>query len=272
MTQAQKVIKYLAIALAIFIIVNIISAILFGLYFFSNFLGLKKSENVATSEMHEITTNIEINKVDKLKIDLAYSTFRIQKGDTLKVEANSSSISCKQNNNKLEIIEKGHNWFSNKNSNELIIYIPENTNLKDVEIQAGAAEIYIDELETNKLDFELGAGKVQIGKLNVFNEADMDCGAGKVEILSGTINDLDLDAGTGKISLNSKLTGKSDIDAGIGTIDIDLTDSLENYTMKVSKGIGTINMDGKELSDNEQYGNGESYIKIDGGVGSINIK
>lgn len=49
MTSAQKVIKYAAMAFAIFLIVNIISAIIIGLYILGNAFGLVNSmENTIT--------------------------------------------------------------------------------------------------------------------------------------------------------------------------------------------------------------------------------
>lgn len=75
----------------------------------------------------------------------------------------------------------------------------------------------------------------------------------------------------GKLSITSKLTGNNDIDAGIGKLDIHLTDGTDNYTIKVSKGIGSITVDGKEAKDGSIYGNGLTDIKIDGGIGAINI-
>lgn len=42
MSIAQKIIKYLALAFAIFLIVTIFSGILTGIYTMSNILGLKK--------------------------------------------------------------------------------------------------------------------------------------------------------------------------------------------------------------------------------------
>ncbi len=57
-----------------------------------------------------------------------------------------------------------------------------------------------------------------------------------------------------------------------GKLDLNLTDGTENYTIKVSKGIGSITIDGKETIDNRTYGTGKTYIKIDGGVGAIDIK
>ena len=42
--------------------------------------------------------------------------------------------------------------------------------------------------------------------------------------------------------------------------------------VNISKGIGSISLDGKDLKDEEKIGTGSSLVKIDGGVGSIEIK
>ncbi len=271
MSTLQKVIKYLALAFAIFIIVSIISGILYGFYGLSNVLGLKKSKKEYTENLEEIAMNIEDSQVSKLKIDLEYSNLKIQKGETFKSESNSSDITCIQKNNQLVIQEKNHNWFSRNNASELVVYIPENMLFDEIKIEAGAGEVYIETLEAKELDFEIGAGKVAVQNLEVSRQAKIDGGAGKVEILSGTINDLDLDMGVGEFILKSKLTGRNDIDSGVGRLDIDLTDNTENYTIKVEKGLGSIRIDGKEVENNKVYGDGETYISIDGGVGSIII-
>ena len=72
--------------------------------------------------------------------------------------------------------------------------------------------------------------------------------------------------------MNAKLTGRNDVSAGVGKINFNLIDGTENYKIKVNKGIGSITIDGKETTDGNEYGNGETYIDIDGGVGAIEIK
>lgn len=272
MTTLQKVIKYLALALAVFIIVNIISAILFVFYGFANVLGLAKSKEVNISSLEEISTNFENSDIATLKIELEYSNLTIKKGDTFKAQSNSSDISCTQNNNQLVVKEKSHNWFAKNKASDLIVYIPENTMFDTVKIEAGAGEIKIEDLKTQKLSFKIGAGKVEIQNLEVTKQAKIDGGAGKVDILAGTINDLDLDMGVGSFSLAATLTGKNDIDAGVGKLDINLTDGTQNYTIKADKGIGAIIIDGKEVGNNTEHGNGDTYIDIDGGIGSISVK
>ena len=195
----------------------------------------------------------------------------IKTGANFKIETNNPQIACKQNSNQLVIKEK-HKWFSTKNDNDLIIYIPKEMMLETVEIDTGAGNVTIEKLETKKISFDIGAGEVKMKHLHVTEEAKIDSGAGKVEILSSSIKNLDLDVGVGKFILNAKLSGKNDIDAGVGELDINLTDGIENYTIRANKGIGSISLAGKEVSENIKYGEGDTYIEIEGGIGAIDIK
>lgn len=269
MTVAQKVIKYLAIAFAMFLIVSIISAILSVLFGLRGILGLKKEDSSYSKEMS--ITNFENTNILVLDIDIAYTNLTIKTGENLKVETNNSNINFKQDNTNLQIKEKSYNWFSKSNNGELILYIPENIEFDKVKINTGAGKIIIDNITTKNLSFELGAGEAKVKSLNVLNDADIEGGAGKMDVLSGTINNLDFDMGVGEVNLAIKLTGKSKIDAGVGNLNIDINGRKDDYEIKTSKGLGSIKIDGKEISNDTIYGNGVNYIEVDGGVGNITI-
>lgn len=269
MTLTQKIIKYLALSFAIFLIVTIISGILGGLYALSGVLGLKKEDETIKGEMSMI--DFENSDVATLDIDVAFTNLIIKKGDLLLAETNNRNINCKQNNQNLQIKEKQHSWFSGNNKGDLVVYIPENLKFEKVKINAGAGKIQIENINTENLYLELGAGETTIEKLNVTKDCKIESGAGKVSILSGNINELDLDMGIGKFEVTSALTGDSKINAGIGSLELNVQGEKENYTIKASKGLGSIKIDGKETVDDVRYGSGINTIKIDGGVGSINI-
>lgn len=270
MTTLQKIIKYLAIAFAIFLIINIMSAILFGLYSITWITGLSSKEETSYREM--VVTEFEHKDVEILNIEIPLSNVVIKNGNDFKVESNNNNIICKQTNNKIiSIEEENFSWFIKNNGGEIVIYIPEDLTFDKVKISAGAGKINIDKINTNELSFEIGAGDTRIEELNVTDKADIEGGAGKVIISSGTINNLDLDMGIGKAEISAKLTGNTDIDAGVGELDIKIKDKKENYKIKTSKGIGKITIDGESISNDTLYGYGENYIKIDGGIGSIKV-
>lgn len=272
MTTAQKVIKYIATAFAVFLIFTIISAILSGGYALLRAFGLiHANENTITEDLKVISS--EVKEVSTLKIDLACTNLEIKAGDTFKVETNNLQVTFEEENGRVKIKEKNQNWLNNNNrTSNLIIYIPENMiAIDETKIETGAGKINIEKLNTQGLYLELGAGDVHIENVMATQEAKIDGGVGRTELKSCEINNLKANLGMGEFVFSGKLTGKSEIDSGVGAINIDLIDNKENYTIDVSKGIGNVTLDGQKLEMDRVYGTGENYLDIDGGIGEIKI-
>ena len=265
MTSTQKIIKYCAIAFAIFLIVTIISAILSGIYGLANVLGLRKE---TSKELNDMTLSNDLTTY--LDVDISYSNLNIKVGKYFIAQTNNDNIQCKQDGNKLKIKEKKLNWFSKNKNEDLTIYIPENLQFEEVKINNGIGNVNIENLTTEKLKLNLGAGKTTIKSINA-NQADIDTGAGKFTIESGNISNLDFDMGVGETNVTAKITGKNKIDTGVGSFNLKLLDSQENYRFDVEKGIGKITIDGKSILDDKIIGNGKNFIKISGGIGKIKI-
>lgn len=264
MSRIQKVIKYLAISFAIFLIVSIISSIMYGIISLTNIFS--NSDNV--TNLNEVKINNDISSLD---IDLSNVNVTIKKGNKFKIETNSDNINYRVVENNLFINQKDDNWFNRKVNSDLIVYVEKNFVFDFVLIENGAGNLEINDLSTNELELDLGAGKVTIDKLTVLKEASIDGGAGEVNISNSSINNLDLDMGIGKVLISSTLTGNSEIDAGIGEVDLNLLDKEDNYKINIDKSIGEIIIDGNKVDDENSYGNGLNTIDISGGIGSINI-
>lgn len=266
MNQIQKVIKYLAIAFALFLTFSIISGIMYGVMSIGNLFddGQVVTEQLKSLEISEDTLVLDI--------DVTSSNITIKVGDTFKVETNNKNITSKQDNNKLYIKEKKHNWFSSSKNTELVVSIPSDFIFDEVAIESGTGKVSIETLSTKKLDLDLGAGKVEIDTLTVLEEAKIDGGAGEMIITSSDIHNLDLDMGVGRLSLTCKLTGTNKIDSGVGEVNLSFLGTLEDYQIKLDKGLGTATLNGKNMNDNTNYGTGKNTLTIDGGVGSIQVK
>lgn len=281
MTSIQKIIKYAAIAFAIFLIVTIISTIL-GLFY--AITGVLVSDNDTNGSTHteevnviEIrnenmeTVNIANSNIGNLEIDLFYTNLLIKSGNELKFESNNTNIMCQQKNDTLKISEKKHDWFSKNNDEISTLFLPETMVIEKFKINAGAGKITIDKLITNELSFELGAGETVINSLNVLQNCKLEGGAGKITINSGVINNFNLDMGVGEANVTARLINQSEINAGVGSLNLNLEGTKEEYTLKVNKGIGSIKVNSEEAQDATVIGNGPNYIKVDGGIGSIKI-
>lgn len=266
MTTFQKIIKYFALCLALSIIINIV----YGGVLIVSEIG--SALNITSSTIDEnYNENEFINSLEPtLTIDLDTANLELTVGDKLLAESNNQYITCTQNGNNIFIIEKNHNWFK-KNKNKVTIFVPKDIVFESVNIKTGAGKIDASQINSKNLSLEMGAGKVLIKSLTISTKAKIDGGVGKVEILSGQINNLDLEIGIGKFTLNTILTGNNKIEAGIGNLMLNLTDDLDNYRIKVEKGIGSINIDGKSTTNNTSYGSGNNTLEIEGGIGSINV-
>ena len=254
MSEGQKWIKIGAIALAVFIILIIINAILF-------LFGIIGGFGRGTKDFSEYYSNI-----NSIEIDVNASSVNIVKGDSFLVEAKGVSQNFKVNNrrNTLEIEEDAF-WFFNNNSGEITIYVP--SNLNELVIDGGSGEIKIEDITTNKLELDLGAGLININN-STFNNSDIDGGVGVLNANNTTFTNLSLDSGVGEVNISGNIYGNSEIDGGIGEINLNLSnESL--YRFIVDKGLGDISVNGTSISGT--YGNGENVIDIDNGIGAVNI-
>ena len=230
MTATQKVIKYLAISFAVFLIFTIVSAILGGIYGVVNIVGINKDKD--DKEVQDI--NLDINDdTAYLSIDVYYTNVVIETGDQFLAKTNNKNIQCKQNGNKLVIKEKKKSWFSTKNRGELVITIPQDLKFEKVKINTGAGRLKIENINTDKLDFDLGAGETIIDNI-VADSLRIDTGVGELSIRSGEINDFDFDMGVGSSDITAKLTGEGKISTGIGELDLNILGSKDNYEIKVN--------------------------------------
>lgn len=275
MTTFQKIIKYGAIGFAIYLCLMIISMILFGITaIFGITTGLEFFENRDSSAMVKKWEQ-EYTNITDLDIDLSIGKLTIKKGSTLKVEASnvSEQFRCEARGNQLKIEDqKVYTMFNNNREvvPEIIIYLPETIEWKEVMIKTGMNETNIEYLKADKVNLKMGVGKYQIDNL-IAKYAKIEAGAGEANILNSEMEELKLDGGIGKLVLSSKITKTADIDCGVGKMVLNLLGEPNDYKIKGSKGLGNFEIDGKKIRDHETIGNGDVTVKVDAGVGETSI-
>ena len=267
MTTFQKIIKYLALAFAIFLSVSIIGGIITGLTGISFLTSRNDAETVG--EMQNFLIDGEISS---LSVDLSGAEFIIQTADKFEIESNHKYISVKTDNGKLRISETKRFFAVSPKGVTVILSVPKDFVFDKAMIDTGAGKVEIETLACDVLELSLGAGKADIKNLTANSNANIDGGAGELNIDGGKLCNLDLDMGVGKLTLKSRIEGKSDLDYGVGETDLILLGSKDDYKIELDKGIGEARLDGESMRDDSVYGSGENFIQIDGGIGEINIE
>lgn len=264
MTTVQKIIKYLAIAFAIFLSISIIAGICSALFTIANLFGADTESEIVKQSVGSDFTGISVN--------LSATELEIKMGDKFDVETNHKYLKCEEKDDILKISETRMLFASHPRGMKVILTVPQDKIFDYVDISAGAGSVTIDELRASSLKIELGAGELKAGRLEATDNAEVDEGAGSVTISGGRLNNADIDMGIGELNLTSELGGKSSIDYGVGETNLVLIGTDNDYQIELDKGIGEAWLDDRKMSDDSVYGEGKNVIEIDGGIGELNIK
>lgn len=266
MKESQKIIKYLAIALAIFLIVLIISAITAGLYGIYKVFDFKIEPRIST---YEKTSCGDIKNINALDIKLDYSNLEIIKGKKFKVELNDKNFTCSNSNGNVSIKQVRRFSLKNKDTS-LRVYIPSDIKLNSINVENGVGKTKIEYINANKVHLDFGAGKTTIEDI-ISDNTSIDTGAGLFEIKSGTMKNVDFDSGVGKCDITAKIDGTSKFDTGIGNLSLNLIGDSNNYKIIVNKGIGDVLIDNVSKADNSITGNGDNMVSINSGIGKVYV-
>lgn len=271
MTTTQKIIKYLAIAFALFLVISIFS-IIFGLS--REIISSINSDKKDSELLEEYTTiSNNVNNIESFKIDISNDDIEIKKGEKFEVKTNDPDVKFYHENSIVKIkSDKTFSWHpSNSSRGTIIIYLPNEFNISELDLNLGAGKIDIDKIFVETLLMDLGAGTMTAKEINVYEKAMINGGAGNININSGTINNLNLKLGAGNASIQSDLTGSNTLTTGVGRLNLGLSRSKDNYRFDINKGLGNIILNDFDVSEDTLIGDGETKIKINGAVGNIII-
>lgn len=295
MSTLQRIIKCLAMAFAIVLIVTIFSGIFFGISFLAKVTPRTHAPSVPqTNESGEVITASNENMralsfqgdITALKIDLNFCNLEISQGDEFKAETNCPQIQESQEGTKLKIKDVSQNIT---NSNYLLRLVIPSKVFEEIEINTGAGYFYADRLlgkivEINlgagnaqlgiieadtKLEFEVGAGNAKIEQLYSTAKTDIELGAGNLNVKGGTLANAEVELGLGNADIQGEIIGQSKITVGMGKAKLSLTGGKDRYSFVINKGLGSVTIDGERMADDQVYAGGANKIKIDCGAGSV---
>lgn len=262
MTQIQKIIKYVAMAFAIFLVAVIIGGILSAI----GLIGLFGQADAVTEQ---ITVYPVSDQVTALKIQINAADLTVYSANRLTVESNLKNLEVAEKDGVLIIREKSR-IAKNYNGAVLKVGIPETLVFTNVELETGAGRVTADALRTEKFTLGQGAGEVQIQYLEVTTETQIEGGAGKITVSDGVLHNLEMELGVGEMNLTCAILGNSDLNLGVGETNLVLLGAESDYRIEMERGIGSVTVNGSSM-ENGTYGSGENCIDIEGGVGALKV-
>ena len=225
MSTFQKVIKYVAIAFALFLAITIVK---FGIdiaYVVVQSIGSAKvEEKYSEATFSQNSTELDIN--------LSISSLTIKHGESFRYESNVNGLEYNQVDNKLIIKDNNKNNMFKSNNSYVILYVPEGLIFDKVSIKMGVGKLDIEDVSLNNVNFDLGIGKAIINS-DLSGHNVIKCGIGELDLNLNLDNDqytFDLEKGIGSIKVNEVSVSDDgrignginyiSVDGGIGKIDI----------------------------------------------------
>ena len=268
MTRAQKIIKYLAIAFSVFLIVLIVNGFMTAVYYLAGFGNIFDDDGFYDGKVLSRKLDGEIISLD---IRLSSVSLVISEGEDFTVETNSESLSVSLLEKTLKIEEKEKFFQILEPKKTLKITVPEGFSFDFANISSGFGTVNMEVFRANSLRFDIGAGAVRVGELYITDSAYIDGGTGKITVEEGRIKNAEIDVGVGVFEMKARLDGDSEIDCGIGRTVLKLSGLSDEYRLHIFKGIGSAVVDGVSVSDETYIGNGSSFVTVSGGIGSVEI-
>lgn len=264
MTDFQKIIKYLAIGLAVFLIVSIFMGI-FGVVSLVDSLITDLSDGMNTMRDYPIS-----GTVTELEINVGAAELIIANGTKFSLSANLKDLKVEQVGSSLSVKETLQ-FGKNYNGAVIRLTVPEDHVFDKLSIFSGAGKLQVSTISAQTLALNLGAGQAVFENLTAQRDAAISTGAGQLTVKGGSLADLDLDMGVGKVELKSRLTGENEIDQGVGEAELALIGTAEDYTIHVEKDIGNATVEGQRIANDTACGSGRNRVEIDGSIGSIRV-
>lgn len=264
MSRTQQLIKIVAIMVAIFLIVNICSGVLYLLSWFSYWSDDITEETVTFDQVYSDITELEIEGLS--------AEIMITVGEEFRVKALGMKglLGVVSKGGKLEIEEQMKLFVPKSIGGKMVITVPRDLVLEQVAIETGAGKFTIKDIAVVDFELDHGAGVLELENVT-FDKTDIDGGAGLIKISSSVLGKLELDAGVGEVVLEASVGDQSKISCGIGEVKVTLLGESADYRIKTEKGIGQIKIAGVNQENGVVYGTGNIDLEVEGGIGNLDI-
>lgn len=243
----NNTVKFSLVTLVVGIIITIIAVSLGG--------GLVRFGKNNLKNIEETYTGVE-----SIKMELDAAAVTVKVGNEFKVSGNNVSegeFKSYVENGTWYIKEKSnfHFFGFNTDSSNVIVYIPETFNAKNLEIDLGAGKLSADKLNATNTDISVGAGSLRINDLKT--------------------DDIKVECGVGEIDIDGIVTNKGYVECGVGDVRLDLIGNAKDYNYNINVGIGQVELNnetysglGNKVIDNKSAG---KSFSIENGIGHVRL-
>ncbi len=272
MNGVQKVVKYCAMAFAIFLSVVILGSIVAFISGMTTGIMIESgmSEELERINLSEQYTKEEIEQlgIREILID-CNAEITVEQGEVLSIDAYNVTekykIQC--NGGQFSIVQDTDgfhvfSWFQDATEREeVVVRIPESFDSEKVTVDSGSGKVSVANVTTGQFIIDSGAGSVSVENV-VAAKTTIDSGSGSIFVKNCSAEKTELYSGSGKVTVEDTVLGKCKLDTGSGSVRMDRITSTD---MILDSGTGKVEMDGRIDGSAEFYtGSGSVSLVLDG--------
>lgn len=226
------------------------------------------------------TESYSLDSFNNLDIDLEYTSVEIlpTKDSNPKIEIeyrNKSKVHYSINNNTLSLNDEHYrSSHRNKNPNIIKLFIPENTEISNLECYLDLGELEITGLTCKNSNIETNLGSIHIKDSN-FENTETSLDLGEFVATNTILTNTEIENDLGSIDITGQVLGYNELSVSMRTVKLNLKQDKDDTQIIADTDLGHIDIDGESFKgmseDNPINPNGSNIIEIETDMGSIDI-
>ncbi len=128
----------------------------------------------------------------------------------------------------------------------------------------------------NRFSVKLGAGNLLARKLNITAvDSEVEVGAGNITLGNLDTGKLNIRCGMGNIGFKGILHGKCNVDCGMGNVKMEILEDKDTYSYDAKVGLGSVEFGDTKKSGFSQVDSSEikeKHVSINCGLGNVTVK
>lgn len=168
----------------------------------------------------------------------------------------------------------GSDFSIGNNTERLILYVPMNVMVEELDAGLGAGQMLLDDLQVKKLVLDLGAGQVTAKKLQA-EQLSVSVGAGEIILEEAQLKDVEVEVGAGNCEIAGTITGNVDAECAMGNLTFELRGKEADFNYDIQCVTGNISVGDKEYSGVAQEqsinNNAAKTMDVECAMGNVEI-
>lgn len=242
---------------------------------------VEESHSATHSHTPEVTAPAPVQDIFDISVEWVSGSIHIRPtlGDQIRVSESGDTENCsmevQQKNGKLSVEfckPSLLNSISRNLSKDLVIEVPMNWALKEVEIDAASASVNVEGLTIQNVEFEGASGICEFSNCSV-DTLNVDTASGDVHF-TGTLNKLECDAASASFTgILTNIPSQMEMDSMSGNLDLILPKGA-GFTVTIEGMSSDFSTDFETTVNNKTYvsGNGACRIKMNAMSGDVSIR